>query len=106
MLSAELKADFAYAIPVLASRDIKETIGFFIELGAEKSFTTDDGQYGGVLFGLAEMHFYQTTHQELLNNSLCRIQMKHVERLYDYCNNLGIVQRYFRKLWMVVELTT
>ncbi len=91
MLSNQLKADFAYAIPVLASKDVKQSVRFFEDLGGERGFITEDSRYGGVLFGTAELHFYLTAESLLLENSICRVQMRAVDALYEHCLGMGVV---------------
>jgi hypothetical protein len=91
MLPENITSDFAYAIPVMASYNVQESVDFMTDLGGTRSFVTEDGRYGGVLFGKAEIHYYLTDDPTLVENSVCRVNMSSVEALYQWCRQRNVV---------------
>lgn len=79
------------AIPVLASREPGATVAFWKTLGAEDSFVTDDGRYGGITWHGLQFHFYRTDESMLLENSVCRVHMDSVERLYATLQQFDVI---------------
>ena len=87
----ELADNAGYAIPVLASKNIQESIDFFVVLGADKTFMTEDDSYGGVSFGGIEFHFYLTQEQHLIEWSICRVNMNSIQEVYEICRDAGVL---------------
>lgn len=91
MTAKDFATDFSHIIPVMPSKDVQTSIDFFVNLGAHKSFITDDKAYGGVHFGRTEIHFFIANEEIIFLWFACRIQMHSVDNAYEMCRSRGIL---------------
>jgi catechol 2,3-dioxygenase-like lactoylglutathione lyase family enzyme len=71
------------AIPILPSRAITETVGFYKRLGFEGGAHESDAGYAILRRGAIELHFF--THRELVpaeSSAGCYIRVLNVESIY------------------------
>ena len=90
-MSKNLEDDFGPAVPVLVSRDVKESLEFFERLGITSNFMLEDGSYGGLTIGSTSLHFYKDLVKEHAEWSSCRINMESLDEIYARCKDQGVV---------------
>ena len=74
------------AIPILPSRSIPATVGFYARLGFEGGAHDFDSGYGILQRGSVELHFF--THKELVPSESyagCFIRVSDVDSFYQAC---------------------
>lgn len=82
---------FISATPVLASLDIKRSVGFFSsKLGFTVSYAVQ-GEYGIVSKGTIEIHFWACADRKIAEATGCRIRVRGIDDLYAHCMKHGIV---------------
>ncbi len=82
---------FINATPVLASLDIRRSVGFFVsKLGFAEVYAVQ-GEYGIVSNGSVGIHFWACSDSSIPKATSCRIEVKAVGQLYQHCKLLGIV---------------
>lgn len=84
---------YAFAVPVLPSRDIDATLAFFESvIGFRRAFahgTPTD--YAGMKRDGAEIHFFRCDDVKILEASGCRVRVDGIDALYARCVNRGVV---------------
>ena len=82
---------FISATPILASLDVNRSVEFFCsKLGFSLVHATQ-GQYGIVVSGSVEVHFWACAEKHIAEATACRIQVSGIDLLYQSCVDHGIV---------------
>lgn len=97
-------------IPVVPSRDIEESLGFYqTHLGFEDPFTWGQPvEYGGLSRDGLRLHFYLEPNPQIGQNYAFRLEVDEVDLLYVRCEAAGIVHpngKLENKPWGTREFT-
>tara|TARA_R110001599_G_scaffold53089_1_gene148500 strand:+ start:612 stop:1187 length:576 start_codon:yes stop_codon:yes gene_type:complete len=83
--------EFVIATPVLASLDIKRSVGFFCSKLGFTKIHEDQGTYGIVSSGSVSIHFWACADRKIAEATGCRVGVRGIEQLYAQCAKDGIV---------------
>jgi catechol 2,3-dioxygenase-like lactoylglutathione lyase family enzyme len=81
-----------YAVPILPSRDLEETLGFYARLGFESRGAPPD-KYGYVVVGRGsiELHFYDEPKVDpLTTSSSCYVHVSDADNLHAEWERTGV----------------
>jgi uncharacterized glyoxalase superfamily protein PhnB len=89
-MSTEIQ--FVSAVPILASLDIKRSVGFFCTYFDFTALFEQQGVYGVVVRDAVSVHFTAASGRSAAGHASCRIRLSGVDQLYEKCLAAGIVQ--------------
>lgn len=83
--------EFVIATPVLASLDIKRSVGFFCSKLGFTKIHEEQGAYGIVSSGSVSIHFWACADRKIAEATGCRVGVRGIDHLYAQCVKSGIV---------------
>ncbi|TDD93709.1 bleomycin resistance protein [Actinomadura rubrisoli] len=80
-----------YAVPILPSRDLDETLGFYARLGFEARGSWPEHGYLIVVRGSVELHFSrESDHDPLTTAASCYVNVRDADALYRAWDEIGV----------------